>query len=223
MDLLSLVFPKRCLSCKRGNRYICSSCLEKVPKYSPVCFSCHRFSPRGLTHPSCKHKTNIEGFLSGYKYSGVIRFALIRFKYNFAYDIARELSEAFCGEINPNLIPRNSVIMPIPLHNKRQLWRGFNQAEILGKLVAKTLNLDFADNILIRVQNNLQQARLDKDSRLRNTCGIFAVNKAELNKLKGKTIIVFDDVCTTGATIEEAAKVLKGEGVEKIWAMSLAK
>lgn len=161
--------------------------------------------------------------MSGYRYSGVIRLALIRFKYNFAYDIAHELAEAFSNEINPNLIPRNSVIMPIPLHNKRQLWRGFNQAELLGKLVAKTLNLDFADNILARVQNNPQQARLDKASRLRNTCGIFAVNKSGLEKLEGKTIIIFDDVCTTGATIEEAAKVLKKEGVENIWAMSLAR
>lgn len=223
MDFLSLLFPKACLVCKKGDKYICRRCLDKVQKSPQVCFSCHRFSPRGLTHPSCKSKTKVDGFLSVYRYSGVIRLSLIRFKYNFAYDVAHELAEAFSNEISPNLIPRNSVIMPIPLHNKRQLWRGFNQAELLGKLVAENVNLDFADNILIRIQNNPQQARLDKVSRLRNTCGIFAVNKSQREKLRGKTIVIFDDVCTTGATIEEAAKVLKREGVEKIWAMSLAR
>ncbi len=126
MDLLNLLFPVSCLECKKPGKYICDTCLSKVRVIN-------RFDPLSNT-------------FSIFNYEGIIRKAIVKIKYNFAYDIAQELANAVVKNMNLDL--KNVILVPIPLHKSRKNWRGFNQSEILGKLIAKNLSWEFNKDLI---------------------------------------------------------------------------
>jgi ComF family protein len=118
----------------------------------------------------------------------------------------------------------NVVLVPIPLHPRRLRWRGFNQAELLGELIAKNLGIKFIPDLLIRVKNTEPQVKLDKDQRQINIRHAFILNKnSQFDNLKICNFVLFDDVWTTGATLKEAGKVLKRNGTKKVWGLTIAR
>src|SRR5258708_21225478 len=158
MSFLDLLFPVFCLECKKQGKYICDNCLSKVKVIN-------QFDPISKT-------------FSVFRYEGVIRKAIIKIKYNFAHDIAQELVEVSIKNFkNPYTIYdiQNTVLVPIPLHKSRENWRGFNQSEMLGKLMAKKLNWGFEKDLLIRPIQGQHQVGLTKSDRVRNIRGKFAV------------------------------------------------
>ncbi len=202
MNLLDLIFPKSCLECKKPGKYICNSCLSKVKVLN-------RFDPY----------TNTFTILH---YEGIVRKAITKIKYNFAYDIASELADICAFKLhNPPLI-QNSILIPVPLHKSRERWRGFNQSEIIAKLISKKLNIGFEKDLLIKPKASLPQVGLVRNQRMQNIRGKFAVN-SEAKLYQNRTYIIFDDVATTGSTIQEAMKVLKKAGVNKIFGLTIAK
>ena len=213
--LLDLLFPKNCLECKKPGKYICDECLAKIEKARLVCSVCRRASFQGKTHSYCRNKLSLDKMHSFYRYEGVIRKAVLALKYRFVSDIATELAE------NCKLEIENSVLVPVPLHKARERWRGFNQAEILGKLVAKKNGWEYINNALLRLENTTPQVKLGRKERMQNIRGKFAVNKDFIPE-KDKTCVIFDDVWTTGSTIAEACRVLKKAGVKEVWGMSVA-
>lgn len=214
--LLDLLFPKYCLMCRKRGKYMCEACLTKVDKARLVCPVCKQGSYGGKTHSICKSRFSLDGFVSYYKYDGVVRKAILGLKYRFAYDIASELSALvdFNG--------KNTVFVPVPLFPARERWRGFNQAGIVGELVAKRIGARYVNNAVLRLENTTPQVKLGKEDRLQNIRGKFAVNKTFVPD-KSKIYVIFDDVWTTGATITEVGKVLKKAGAAKAWGMSLAR
>lgn len=117
----------------------------------------------------------------------------------------------------------NLIIIPIPLHTSRLLYRGFNQAELLGRLLAKRLNIPIETNILKRIKKTIPQVEMkDRDKRIKNMEDVFAVNINLTVNDRQLTVFLFDDVFTTGATMRTAANVLKRGGVKKVWGMTLA-
>lgn len=115
----------------------------------------------------------------------------------------------------------NFIIVPIPLHFFREKSRGFNQAKLLGEIVARHFNLPIID-ALKRTKNNDSQAKCkDSESRAKNVADCFKIKNSE--NIKGKNIILIDDVFTSGATMAEAAKILKQNGCRKIISLVLAK
>lgn len=112
------------------------------------------------------------------------------------------------------------VLYPLPLHEQRQRWRGFNQAEVMGKYLSKRLKVPLAHGLLIRHTQRTPQAEIKtRSERLKNAQGIFSLAA----KNSPPHIVLFDDVWTTGATMKEAAKILKRGGVEKVWGFTLAR
>jgi competence protein ComFC len=219
MNILDLFFPRQCLSCHKIGAYICLSCVRKVELASTICPLCGSFSPYGKTHPSCRNKTPLDGAIAVWRYEGVVRQAILNIKYKFAYDISKELAILASDKIRIE----NYTLVPIPLHVKRERWRGFNQSAEVGKLVAKYMNLNYREDILERLVNTAPQARLNKSERTRNIRGIFAVNPEAKRSVAGKKIWVFDDVWTTGSTLSEAAKTLKQVGAKEVWGLALAR
>jgi ComF family protein len=111
----------------------------------------------------------------------------------------------------------------IPVYRDRANWRGFNQAEEMGKIVAERLGLNFAPNLLIKKRKTRPQTGLDKEKRLENLQGALAINPHSLLSISHQPLIILDDVWTTGATLKEAAKVLKRKGARVVWGLTFAR
>ena len=229
--LLDFLFPRKCLGCGRLGAYFCSQCLNFI-SLNPqrICPVCGRLSIDGQTHPQCLKPQSLDGLTAIFSYQGLIKKAIKKLKYRFISDLAEDLVElflSFCGEdkaFTRFTQKKNVFLIPIPLHQKRLAWRGFNQAELLGEIIASNLNLNFLPNLLLRIKNTPPQAKLKKKERLENVKGAFKFNLA-LKRFKHQTsnILLFDDVWTTGATLKEAAKVLKRNGAQRVWGLTLAR
>lgn len=218
--LLDFLFPKRCVSCGAFGKYICNNCFSKIEFVEkPICPICQRQAIGGKTHPKCAGKFRLDGLVVASRYKGPIKFAIRKVKYKWVYDIENILVDILASQIWKFDLPQNSILVPIPLHKNRKNWRGFNQAEILAKTLAKKFNVNCSDS-LIRIVETKTQVGLDKNERRKNVNGAFKVK--ENSKVSGKNIILIDDVYTSGATMMEAAKVLKRAGAKNIWAMAVA-
>lgn len=229
MGLVDLLFPRRCLGCSQPGGYFCSSCLNLV-KLEPqrVCPMCGQSSFGGLTHQNCQRPYGLDGLTSVFAYQGVMEKAIKKLKYKFVFDLAKDLVElflSFCGEdqVFTKICQQNVFLVPIPLHSSRFRWRGFNQAELLGKIIAANLNLSILPDLLIRKKKTKPQVELKKAMREKNIKGAFKINSNSQFVIRNSQLILFDDVWTSGATLREAAKVLKRNGAFKVWGLTLAR
>ena len=223
MDPLDFIFPKRCVGCGNVGKYFCADCWGKIEfVQKPVCPICQRQAMEGRVHPGCKTKQGLDGLAVGARYKGAVRAAIAKVKYKFARDLEKVLADILCENLWRFDLPREFVLVPIPLHKRRQNWRGFNQSEVLVRNLAKKYKVKFADT-LIRVFETKSQVGLKKDERAQNVLGIFRVKSQQgLSLFLGKNVVLVDDVFTSGATAQEACKVLKRAGAGEVWAMTVA-
>jgi ComF family protein len=151
-------------------------------------------------------------------YRGVVQNAIKSIKYRFQYDVAASLVVLIPHKKLP--FPPSAVIYPIPLHKERLRWRGFNQAQKLGVFIARKFQHPMADGLLIRIQHRTPQADIrSREERVKNAHGLFALKSHTLPE----SVILFDDVWTTGSTMKEAAKVLKHGGVKQVFGLTIAR
>jgi len=183
----------------------------------------------GLTHDKCLTPQSLNGLTAIFSYKGLIKKAIKKLKYRFVSDLAEDLVElflSFCGEdktFSRFCQEKNVLFVPVPLHPKRKRWRGFNQAELLGKMIASNLGLTFLPDLLLRTKNTKPQTQLEKKEGKRNVRGAFKVSSnSKFLNLKPK-ILLFDDIWITGSTLRECGKVLKKTGVKKVWGLTLAR
>ncbi|MBI4037486.1 ComF family protein [Candidatus Curtissbacteria bacterium] len=219
MDVLDLFFPKKCVSCHRFGNYLCNNCRENLKQAAPVCPVCGRQAVAGVTHPGCKRRLTLDGLVAPFKYEGPVKQMITKIKYKFAYDISKRLVEIVCEELWRFRLPQEFKLVPIPLHAARRRWRGFNQAELIIKNINNEYKVEYSD-LLVRVRNTKSQVGLKKDQRAGNIKGAFAV-KAGFG-VKGKSLIIVDDVFTSGSTMNEACRVLKKAGAASVWGMAAA-
>lgn len=173
---------------------------------------CGRLALDGITHLGCKTPYGLDGLTSFFHYEGIIQKAIKAIKYRFVSDLASEFM---------NLVPSQSIIydprsilVPIPLHPSRLRFRGFNQAEELGKF----LQIPMRTDLIIRIKKTIPQVEVnDKEKRLANMKNVFEAQGKEDN------VLLFDDVFTTGATMRSAALVLKRAGAKRVWGMTMAR
>ena len=230
---LDTFFPWQCVSCKKEIHLsypLCKKCQRNIPiNYSFICPICKKriinFSKR-----SCFCKTNLFalGVVSFYENS-IIRKTIHLFKYQPIISLQKPLADLmikflketdFFSEIDK----KNILLIPIPLHKRKRRQRGFNQSELLTKAVALHFSLNFHPEILLRIKNNPPQAKINNFiEREKNIKNVFQISISNLNLIKNKWIILIDDVYTSGATIQEAAKILKNNGVKKVIGLVLAR
>ena len=223
MNFLDFVFPKVCLGCGKAGLYICKNCVDKLPMPPGICPICGKPSIDGVTHTKCLSPFSLNGLNSIWPYQGVMRKALITLKYKFAYEIANEISVFLADKLShPTLNSfKNALFVPIPSHPLRKDWRGFNQAEIIGKSISDIFGWRFAPEILFRKRIVAPQTGLRGKERRQNIRGVFCLNPD--HKLHATGCILFDDVWTTGSTLKEACKVLKRKGAKTIWGLTIAR
>ncbi|KKU01406.1 MAG: hypothetical protein UX03_C0041G0005 [Candidatus Woesebacteria bacterium GW2011_GWE1_45_18] len=224
MNLLDLIFPKKCFGCGREGKYLCSLCQEKLKMAKPICPVCGRPSAKGLTHPRCCYELAPDGLTSIWEYQGGIRGAILSLKYKFAYEVAGEIAELVVEKLTKKkvFLPPKPILLPIPLHGRRQNWRGFNQMEEIGRRVAGKMRWEFIPDLIVKRKTSSPQTELKRKERVENVKGVFLINKKYL-PLKPKPLLLFDDVWTTGSTIKEAAKTLKKAGAREVWGLTITK
>ena len=146
--------------------------------------------------------------------SKLTKKAIWALKYKGAKKLAEPLAELICEHLCEVRLPTASIIIPIPLSKKRLRKRGFNQAELIAKYLSEKLSIPMANNVLYKIRHTIPQVKIkNKQERLKNLKGAFCVKNPEI--IKGKNVFVVDDVSTTGATINEARKVLEQAGAKK--------
>lgn len=214
-----LEFPEErviCRSCWEGVRRSSSFCCICCGRYfessiqSQLCHGCLERRPPFSYHRSCgKYQGNLKDIILLYKYR---RFQILgKDLAHFAYR-SLDKEEEIWWEVN--------AVLPVPLHPKRKKQRGFNQAQIIARELALLRGIELVEGRLVKVKNVPPQTFLEVEKREKNVSGAFRVINGE--KLKGKVVLLVDDVYTTGSTIRECSSVLKDAGVKEVRALTLA-
>lgn len=217
-SILNLFFPPRCVSCKQEGDFLCKKCVQE--------FRINHLRAQSI-HPSSADFDYLDGVIYGADYAKnpQIQAAIMQFKYKFT----RELVSLFGALVSAKmkemgmLKHRPAILIPVPLHKKRLNYRGFNQAELIARETLQQYGGKAEIlSILSRVKNTSQQAKLNKKERVENLAGAFEVT-GDLTLLNGKICFLVDDVCTTGSTLDNCAKVLKEFGVNRVYGLVVAR
>lgn len=196
-------------------------------EYNPDrCVVCGKASLYGFTHPACQGKTALDGVLSIFHYEGVLPALLKGIKYRLVTSAQREMLQVVKpAEIEKfyhfRRIVRDADIQAIPLHSQRQKARGFNQSIVFARWFSHLFGYSFV-NFLERNKAAMPQASIHNRALRRGNIKNSYILK-ENSLVIGKTIILVDDVITTGATMNEAALVLKRAGAKKVFGFSYAR
>jgi len=238
---LDIIFPVYCLGCGEEGKWICLECLGKIELLKKqACPVCGAESKTGARCFNCRAKTELDGVIAATAYFGeerkesLAKKAIHVFKYRFVKDLSEPLAETIICQLKNRQIIKlektiifgpdanGKIIIPVPLHPKRFKWRGFNQAELLADEISKHFNLPLEKSVLARQKNNIPQVEVkDRRERIENIKDAFICK--DNAKVKGKNVILIDDVATTSATLGECAKVLKNSGAKEVWGAVVAR
>lgn len=212
--LLDLIFPKECLGCQTQGTYLCQDC-----KAILEIFGFHqkqKFGPLDDLY-----------FATTYE-KPLIKKLIFAFKYEGTKELKKDLANLILDHFQlldnkPSFLKdkKDYLILPIPLSQKKLKLRGFNQAKELAKELSQSLKIPLFSDVLIKIKENLPQVKLSEKERQENVKGVFLVKNPE--KIFQKKILLVDDVFTTGATLKEAARVLKESGAKKVIGIVIAR
>ncbi len=217
-SILNILFPPHCVSCKQEGDFLCKNCVQKLDT---------KVIKRKSVYPSYLDFKHLDGLIYGLDYAknSQIQSAIRQFKYKFTKDLVNCFSDLMSQKMNElNMLnKKDSVLIPVPLHKKRLHYRGFNQADLLAKSTQKYYGKRASvHHLLLRVKNTSQQAKLTKKERHLNLENAFKI-KGDLSVLSEKVCFLVDDVCTTGATLDNCARILKEAGVKKVYGLVVAR
>jgi len=215
MNFLDFLFPKHCYGCRQLGSYLCETCRKMILQKGEwsVSYKAFPFARRVVVT----------------QYRGVVRKLLLDFKYNYTKAVADDLSQVVTDFLLAQKVtlPKAAVLVPVPMYWHKENTRGFNQVAEMGKLVAQKMNWDYCPDLLIKAKPTAPQAKLDKSARLNNLSGSFKYNSGSpigsgMTPKTESTLILFDDVVTTGTTLREAGMVLREAGFKNLLALVLS-
>ncbi|MBI2196129.1 ComF family protein [Candidatus Daviesbacteria bacterium] len=229
--LLDLLFPKRCVGCKKLDTYFCKDCISNILQTDLVCPKCEKLAVGGQTHPICKRKFGLDGLWSLGIYQGSLREAIKQLKYGRVSGLVETLVDIlveYWVKYQPFVLDQISkdkgvgwTIIPVPLHWWRGNDRGFNQSSLIGQILSKKIGLAYCDG-LKRTRYTKSQVKLKGFGRHQNIKDAFEISPDYTLNPVPYTLLI-DDVWTTGSTLRECAYVLKRNGAKKVWALTLAR
>jgi len=226
------IFPEGiyCISCGAlidSNREysLCDDCMENFRwAESNCCEICGR--PVGDHHKRCadcmeKQRYFDKGFCC-FAYGSREKSPVFQFKYGRKSYMARPLAQIMADKIRMEIARRDGeiffdCIIPVPIHESRMSERGFNQAELLARFLSQEIGVAYFTDILVRQKNTMKMKGMDRVARAYNMEKAFAVDETKAFKIKGKRILLVDDIFTTGSTADEAAFVLKTTGAREVY------
>jgi ComF family protein len=235
-SIFSVLFPSDCRICRTpltniSRVPVCGDCLAEIsPTRAPQCILCgDRLASAQLLMGDgrCVHcHDNAPAFdraVSYSEYKGTLRGLIHLLKYEGVRPAAVPLGEMLADTIAELHPDARAILIPVPLHQGRRRDRGFNQAELIARAASKYFEqkLAIAPDTLVRHRETVSQVGLSREERIENMRDAFRV--ADPRAVQGRSVIVVDDVMTTGTTLSECARVLKEAGAERVWAATVAR
>lgn len=234
--LIYVFLPKTCMYCNKPLNYdtnepLCFKCLSQIKFIDGlVCQKCGLPLDSGGAHCyNCKksnRKFYIEFIRAVTKYEEPIKILIHEFKYRQKHYLKNflggKLMTTWWWE-NYKLFPEIDIVCCVPMNPIKKFFRGYNQAELLAAEFSKKVRLNFIPYLIKRKKLTVSQFKLTREQRLQNVKDAFVINKKLTNNIKGKNILIIDDVCTTGETINQCAKVLKKSGARNVFGLVLAR
>lgn len=217
--LLDLFFPPRCVVCRRIGEWFCATCRQAIAKIiPPICDRCGRPLNR-TTCPYCqKLPMQIDGTRAVAFFEGSVRQAIHALKYDHRPELAKPLGALLIDYFSAHPIPADALI-PIPLHSERERARGYNQARLLAQELGRCCNLPVWEDVLTRTRHTRPQVELDAADRRENVHEAFVATE----RVGGARILLIDDVCTTGATMDACGQALQAHAAKSVWGLAVAR
>ncbi|MDD4150989.1 MAG: ComF family protein [Candidatus Gracilibacteria bacterium] len=222
-----IITPKKCYNCGQIGYFLCPQCLEKTKKHKSYCYLCKKESLNFKIHPTC-HDDDffLDNIIVLNHYSDkTIKKLIKNSKYYNKKDIIDDFS-IYLGDLLLKNIEiektEDYLIIPRPMFFLKKIFRGYNQSEILAKNISKYTKINYENNLIKKIKYTKSQSKLHKSERLKNLEKSFSINKKVLEKINGKTIIIVDDVVSTGTTLNEIGKILKNNGIKKVIGLVIA-
>lgn len=222
--LLDLIFPPRCAGCGQSGSLWCYACQASVRVIrDPICSHCGR--PLGNQRdarlcPPCRYSPpEIDGIRSAVMFEGPLREAIHHLKYSGRTSLAEPLGAFLSARWQADPLPADTIV-PVPLHASRVRERGYNQSALLAEQLSRASGLPLAESMLTRVRATAPQVTLNAAERKMNVRDAF---QAFGDAARGKRVLLVDDVCTTGATLESCSLALRRAGAASAWAVTLAR
>lgn len=208
LNVLEVIYPNICGFCgKVSKENICPKCKYEIKKYEANITLKNEYFENGV---------------SIYNYKDIIRKKIIDYKFQnkpYLYKTFGEIilkNKKICG-----IFEKYDIIIPVPTHKKRKNKRGYSQTELIAKYISKRTGIVFGKDVLNKIKNNVSQTEVNKTEKAQNVKNAFTINNIE--KIKGKKVILFDDVYTTGSTVNECSRVIKKANVKDIFVLTIAK
>ena len=232
VSLLDCIFPPLCQVCRSfipnaDDVHVCPSCREKMPLIvAPLCSRCGiPFAGVGDDHicGACiRDRPHFDAARAAFVYEGPCRDMIHAFKYHNKTHLRRPLGLLTAGGLSEFITSVSAdLIMPVPLHRTRLRSRGFNQAILLGEIFSRHTRIPLVRDNLRRIRWTEPQVNLAAAERRTNVTGAFSIR--ESSTLEGRSILLVDDVLTTGSTVDECAKVLKSAGASRVLVVTVAR
>lgn len=219
-SLLDLLFPPRCVICRRADAdWFCTVCRSKIDKIlPPLCDRCGRPLHTSVCPYCQKLPIQIDGIRAMAFFEGNLRRAIHVFKYNDRPELARVLGKMLSDHLSAHPLPVDAITV-VPLHKSRQDARGYNQAFLIALALSVQHNLPCWEDALTRVRATKSQVELDAAARHANVQDAFVAD----GRVAGARLLLIDDVCTTGATLDACSVALRQRGAESVWGLALAR
>jgi ComF family protein len=225
-----LIVPPCCLVCRTrvsAHHLLCAACWREVSFIRPPLCDVlgiplpfdtgeRTVSAAAVAHPPAYGRARAVAH-----YSGAMRTLVHQLKYADRHD-ARTLLGRWLADAGRELLPDADVIVPVPLSRWRLLQRQFNQAAVLAGELSRQTGVAADPLLLARTRSTRSQVGMTRDQRRRNVAGAFSVPSHRRTALRGRNVLLVDDVVTTGATVEACARILKRAGAERVDVLALA-
>jgi ComF family protein len=231
--ILDWLYPRNCPECQapsdREGRHWCWSCFRKIELF-PLqggCEICGQRVEGNVMHSFvcdvCQtDKPHFDKARAAANFSGSLREQILAFKYQNALWMRQDLCDVLEGAVKTYFpIAQIDVVVPVPLYHVRKRERSFNQSAMLAEILAQRIDRRCDTKSLARIRETSTQTKLDKAHRRTNVAGAFQVKRPEW--VAQRRVLLVDDVMTTGATLDECARVLKRAGARTVWAVTVAR
>lgn len=230
-EALNFLFPNHsCLICrteinKSKHELICDACVSKLPVSKNTCAKCgQRIGLHSIVCDRCKKaEWHFDKAVSVFVYVGEVVEMVLRLKYNAEGDVAKAVAPFMVNCITTtglNVEKETPLLIPVPLTPKRLKARGYNQAELLAKEISARTGIPVETSAIARIKQTEKQQDMTAKQRAENLKNAFSVLNKSL--VEGKTILLIDDVLTTGATVNECSRMLKKAGAKRVYAITIA-